>query len=125
MCGRLSSIASCPLGFPQGSISPILFNVDINNLEDGMPNYLNTDTCKYADDCLQCEQVGFGNNSHIQKVIDAVSNWACNNKMIINAKKTKDMWICFSELIDKPPSIHIRDDIIERVRPRSYGTGTK
>ena len=35
--------------------------------------------------------------------------------MIIDAKKTKDMLICFSELIDKPPSIHIGDEIIERV----------
>ena len=35
--------------------------------------------------------------------------------MIINAKKTKDMWICFSELIDELPSIHIGDEIIERV----------
>ena len=33
----------------------------------------------------------------------------------IIAKRTKDMWICFSELIDEPPSIHIGDEIIERV----------
>ena len=47
ICGRLSSIASCPLGVPQGSIiSPSLFNVHINDLEDGIPNYLNIDACK-------------------------------------------------------------------------------
>ena len=116
ICGRLSSIASCPFGVPQGSIiSPILFKVHINYLEDGIPNYLNMDTFKYADHCPQYEQVGSGNNSHMQEIMDAVSNRSCNNEMIISARKTKDMWICFSELIDKPPSIHIEDEIIERV----------
>ena len=42
ICGRLSSVKSYPLGVPQGlMISPILFNVHINDLEDGIPNYLN------------------------------------------------------------------------------------
>ena len=51
----------------------------------------------------------------MQEVIDAVSNWACNNQMIINAKKTKDMWIRFFELIDESPNIHIGGEIIERL----------
>ena len=51
----------------------------------------------------------------MQEVMDAECNWACNNNMIISAKKTKDMWICFFELIDEPPSIPVGDETIERV----------
>ena len=55
------------------------------------------------------------NLSSLGLEITAIFNWSCKNKMIINAKTTKDMWICFSELIDELPSIHIGDEIIERV----------
>jgi retron-type reverse transcriptase len=59
--GTLSSIRPCPLGVPQGSvISPNLFNVHINDLEDTVPNLVNINTCKYADDCTQYQIVERG-----------------------------------------------------------------
>ena len=45
----------CRAGVPQGSvISPTMFNVHINDLEDSIPGHLNVSSCKYADDCTQC-----------------------------------------------------------------------
>ena len=64
--GILSSIQSCPSGVLQGSvISPTLFNVHINDLEDAVPNHVNIDTCKYADDCTQY-QIKW--NEHIDQI---------------------------------------------------------
>jgi hypothetical protein len=46
----------------------------------------------------------------MQVAIDCVSNRAETNKMELNPKKPKDMWICFTDSVQEPP------DIIERVR---------
>ena len=47
----------CRAGVPQGSvISPTLFNVHINDLEDSIPGHLNVSSCKYADDCTQYDK---------------------------------------------------------------------
>lgn len=44
----------------------------------------------------QDELISFESQSNMQEVVDAVLNWATNNKMEVNSKKTKDdMWICF------------------------------
>ncbi|CAB4045996.1 RNA-directed DNA polymerase from mobile element jockey, partial [Paramuricea clavata] len=51
----------------------------------------------------------------MQEVLDTMNDWALRNKMKLNAKKTKDMWICFKAAIPEPPSLKIGDDTIERV----------
>ena len=53
--------------------------------------------------------------SNMQKILDSVQNWSDTNKMKLNAKKTKDMWICFGKSIPQPPNLYIGDDMIERV----------
>ena len=115
--GILSSIQPCPSGVPQGSaISPTLFNVHINDLEDAVPNHVNIDTCKYADDCTQNQIVERGTCSTMQAAVDGLSGWANTNKMVLNSKKTKDMFICFTDSIPEPPRIQIKNEEVERVK---------
>ena len=70
---------------------------------------------KYADDCTHSECIMKGECSNMQKVLDSVQNWSNANRMRLNAKKTKDMWICFGKSIPQPPNLYIGDVMIERI----------
>jgi hypothetical protein len=105
-----------PAGVPHRTvISPTLFNIYINDMEDCFPNELPTTMCKYADDCSQYELVSRGANSKMQEVVNFLVDWATQNKMELNADKTKVMWIGFSKSNPAPPSICIGNEMIERV----------
>jgi hypothetical protein len=52
---------------------------------------------------------------NMQEVVDEVIKWTSNNKMELNSKKTKDMWICFSNKIPEPPALFCGTETIERV----------
>ena len=90
--GALSFIAPCPAGVRQGSgISQTLFNIHINDLEDGVPEQSRVHTDKYADDYTMDTSVNAGEPSSLQRALDAAQGWAEENKMKLNAKTTKDM----------------------------------
>jgi hypothetical protein len=40
--------------------------------------------------------------------------WAEVNKMSVNPKKTKDMWICFKQSTPEPPHLQINRATVER-----------
>ena len=110
----LSSIASCPAGIPQGSVlSPTLFNIHIDDLDAYVPEELEVSTHIYADDCTQSECIMKGDCSNMQEVLDSVQNWSDTNKMKVNAKKSKDMWICFGKSNPQPPNLYIGNNMIE------------
>ena len=114
--GSLSSIASCPAGVLQGSvIASTLFNTYIDYLEDTLPEQLKVSAEKYADDCTQHQVVRAASGSNLQQSINGVNNRATLNRMTINAKKTKDMWISFTDAVPEPPRLCIGNEPIERV----------
>ena len=112
----MSSVSSCPAGVPRGSvISPTLFNVHINDiLQYSIQKSIEADAYKYADDCTSDESVKEGTVSHMQEVLNSRQKWADANKMALNSKKTKDMWICFRDCIPEPPHLSIDSEMIER-----------
>ena len=116
LAGTLSSVKPCPAGVPQGSVmSPAIFNIHINDIENSIPDGLSINICKYADDCTQDEVVSQGSSSHVQEALEAVQEWYNRNKMTINSKKTKDMWICFNTAIPAPEPLVIGNEVVERV----------
>ena len=83
-------------------------------MEDNVPVQANVNTDKYADDCTMDTSVRTGELSHLQSALDSVLSWAVRNKMELNAKKTKDMWINFTGEAPPPP-LRIGDTVIGRV----------
>ena len=51
----------------------------------------------------------------MQKVPDGLQNWATTNNMLLNSKKTKDMWISFCKNSIEPDLLRINDSWLERV----------
>ena len=114
--GVLSNTGSVIAGVPQGGvISPTMFNVHVNDIEDCITRGMLVPTCKYADDCSQYELVSLGSNSHMQEAMNHLGGWAAKNKMELNAKKTKDMWISFKRSSPVPPPVSIGGTALERV----------
>ena len=72
------------------------------------------DTHKYADDCTLDQSVKEGDVSQMQEVLNSMQTWVDFNKMALNSKKTKDMWICFHDCISEPPPLTIGGETIER-----------
>ena len=117
LAGALSSIKPCPAGVPQGSVmSPVLSNIHINDIESSKPERLSMNSCKYADDYTLDESVSQGSTSHMKMALEAVQDWSTRNNMIINPKKTKDMWICFNTAIPEPDPLLIGSEVVERVK---------
>ena len=45
-----------------------------------------------------------------------MQDWSTKNNMIINPKKTKDIWICFNTAIPEPDPLLIGSEVVERVK---------
>ena len=113
--GALSKVGQVIAGVPQGGvISPILFNVHINDVDKDIPSSLGIKSCKFADDLTLYQIVPLHSESYMQEGVDGVKLWADRNKMELNAKKTKDMWSSFKKHSDNPPHLCINDMVIDR-----------
>jgi hypothetical protein len=80
--GVLSFTASCPAGVRQGSaISPTLFNIHINDMEENVSEQACVNTTKYANDCTMDTPIRLGESSDLKSALDSVQSWAVENKM--------------------------------------------
>ena len=80
-------------GVPQGTkLEPLFFLVMINDFTTTAPIY------KYVDDCTVFEVTSHSSaSSDLQTHLDSINQWIVNNNMLINAKKTKELNICFTK----------------------------
>ena len=80
-------------GVPQGTkLGPLFFLVMINDLTTTAP------ICKYVDDCTVFEVTSHSSaSSDLQTHLDSINQWIVNDNMRINAKKTKELNICFAK----------------------------
>ena len=97
-------------GVPEGTlVAPISFLLHINDLQT-VVNHV-----KYVDDSSLWEVCGAdGGNSLIQVATDQAVEWSARNLMTINAEKTKEMMISFSNKPVAPPPVTISNTAIER-----------
>ena len=88
--GTLSFTASCLAGVPRGSVvSPTLFNIHIDDMEDNVPDQANVNTHKYADDGTMDTFKRKRQSSLMQSALDSAHSWALKNKMELIAKKPR------------------------------------
>ena len=72
-------------------------------------------TIKYVDDTTILYSSRDPEDATLQNAANKLSEWSSDNKMKLNAKKTKELVINFSKKIPPPNSITIDNTIIERV----------
>ena len=107
---HLSEWSQVRAGVPQGTlVGPISFLLHINHLQTVVSHV------KYVDDSSLWEVCGAdGGNSLIQVATDQAVEWSARNLMTINAEKTKEMMISFSNKPVAPPPVTINNTAIER-----------
>ena len=116
LCGTLSSVAPCPAeSEPNSAISPILFNVYIDELEDTLPEHSNVNVHKYADDCRQHQVVG-------KNILAVITIYQCSKWLgyfkqngILNSKTKQQYMVSFLNSIPEPPPFVIGNELAERV----------
>ena len=98
-------------GVPQGTkLGPILFLIMINNLSISSPD---TKTWKYVDDVSLSEGLSRDNDSTIQSSLDTISSWSSLNWMKLNAKKCKELRVCFLKEKPQLQPLHIDGQELE------------
>ena len=89
----LSNWLPVTAGVPQETkLGPILFLIMVNDLRVNTPDMK---MWKFVDDVSSFENLTSNSLFATQSTLDAISSWAFHNWMKLNAKKCKELQICF------------------------------
>ena len=100
-------------GVPQGTkLGPILFLVMVNNLSISSTV---TSMWKYVDDISLSEVLTRNSDSTTQTSLDTISAWASLNRMNLNAKKCKELRVCYLRETPRLAPLQIDDQALELV----------
>ena len=92
---------------PQGTkLGVFLFILMINDLES---------TFKSVDDTTVYTITNDTTSTSLQSAMDKIMSWSSDNKMRLNAKKTKEMVVSFSKVPPAIPNIKVDGKDLERV----------
>ena len=85
----------------------------INDLSIPTPE---TNLWKFVDDVSISECLTKNGGASIQSTLDTVSSWASMNLMKLNAKKFKELRVCFFKATPELPPLRIDEQVLETVR---------
>ena len=100
--------------FSEGTkLGPILFLIMINDLSIPTPE---TNLWKFVDDVSISECLTKNGGASIQSTLETVNSWASMNLMKPNAKKCKELRVCFFKATPQLPPLRIDGQVLETVR---------
>ena len=105
----LSMQAAMPQGSYLGRLSFVVFIKD-------MPHPETIKSVKYVDDTTLSERVNNRSPSQLQDTADMIIDWSNDNKMKINEKKTKEMYISTNRTPVPPTPLVMNGQGIERIK---------
>ena len=110
----LSNWLPVTAGVPQGTkLGPILFLIMVNDLRVNTPD---TKMWKFVDDVSSSENLTSNSLSATQQTLDAINSWVSNNWMKLNAKKCKELRICFLKETPQLSPLTIDGHKLETIR---------
>jgi hypothetical protein len=99
-------------GVLQGTVlGPILFMIMINDLLKEWES-----RWKYVDDTTLSETVAVNDQSVLQIALDGINSWCEENDMVLNARKCKEIRICFWKKKPNFQQLTVNDNPVEQVK---------
>ena len=111
-----SNTYSLQNGLPQGScLSPMLFNVMINDLFDTVPTGINYSL--FADDCaIWCTDADSEYSiPRLQQALNKIETWSKKNGCIFSPSKSAVMTFTKNTRMHQPSDLRLSDNVIPRV----------